>query len=239
MVLTSITALNKTKLKEPRLRRERRIILKQHGYVFRSHSLIRNKNEYIFPRVYKVEDKNCFQKNLVRATSRNIPKNAKAKFYPSNILVRLVGQNSISVDEEVRTVMMERAKYTEIENLDITNENIRDRIAVEVEGILADFAQRAAAIGENNVQLSTGNRLNEEICTEIIWGLKLDSYNPRSFLDRLYIELRAFAKIPRERWWGRITFESATGIRLEVNVAAVSNVPNLSDIGPEYWIESD
>jgi hypothetical protein len=107
-----------------------------------------------------------------------------------------------------------------------------------VEGVLADFARRAAAAGHASLEISAEGRLIEDVCTELIWGLKLDSYDPRAVLDSVYQELKTFTQTPRNRSWGTVTYEYGRGIMLNVDRAAALSVPNLRDIDADKWIAS-
>jgi hypothetical protein len=113
--------------------------------------------------------------------------------------------------------------------------NLSEIIGEEVEAVCADFARRAAAAGERTFRLSDTGHFDPEVSRELLAGFELDAYAVRPILDRLHAELVEFAGIaPQVRSWGRITTDGSSLI-LEVDVERASAVPDLDELGADYW----
>ena len=166
--------------------------------------------------------------------------NPRDEFCPSDRLIQLLADNLPKWDRETETALAEQAKSTGMLEGGLSEaEGLAYIVTRAVEGTLVDTARQSAARGLSTARLNDGRRFSSEICTELIWRLDLDSYNPSQFLDQLYNELRRFAEsVPRERTWGQLTIDRGMVLQLDIDVASASAFPEWDDPDEEGWVES-
>ncbi len=174
-------------------------------------------------------------------SSPSILANPRDEFSPSDQLTGLLRISLIRWDSETEATLAEQARSTGMLEEGLSeDEGLAYMVAEAVEGTLVDIARQNAAKGLSTTLLNEGRRFSSAICTELIWRLDLDPYSPRQFLDQLYNELREFAAVvPRKRAWGQLNVDGEIDLKLEIDVAAASTFPGMSDSDEEGWIVSE
>ena len=164
------------------------------------------------------------------------PPDVKATFQPTPELVAIIERSLIPPPESALQAAQERSKalfgHIKASELSVS---LGEIISREVEGTCADFARRAAAESQPRVPLSERGRFDRDVGRELLEAFAVDLYEARAVLDQLHRELFDFASDePRERNWGRITTDGSS-LMLEVDIEEASAVPDLEQLGPEYW----
>lgn len=109
----------------------------------------------------------------------------------------------------------------------IPEQDFREVVTHEVEGLCEALACRERSLGNPLVRLSQSGRFNAEMCCELETGLELRQETTRVVLEQLHSELLEYIQCgphsERERYWGRLSSDcGAIELKVTLDLQQVS-----------------
>jgi hypothetical protein len=105
---------------------------------------------------------------------------------------------------------------------------LTEMVASQLDGLLATFARRAAAMGNQTFVVSRDGHFVGEIGADLARGLEISPYAAPAILDRLLTEFVAFLKSTEyRRNWGQVLIRENDDVVIRVDLEGALRVPGL------------